>query len=159
MLYYVFSLPWIPFEYHQNMIGATKDFTAEIWAYATTLWEIFSHGQRPTLREYYASKRKLPKPRDCPEDMFEIMKEGWHESPDRRFTPQAVFSKLFLARKYQFKLFVRNENIMKINTKTNEFIGEKHIHAYESMNRFIIDDNRSTIGSINSTRTGTIIEN
>lgn len=98
-LYCGFSLPWIPFEYHQNMVGATKDFTAEIWAYATTLWEIFSHGRRPTLREFYASKRRLPRPRDCPEDMYEIMKEGWHESPDRRFTPQAVFSKLFLARK------------------------------------------------------------
>lgn len=99
-----FSLPWIPFEYHQNMSGATKDITAEIWAYATTLWEIFSHGRRPTLKEFYASKRRLPRPRDCPEDMYEIMKEGWHESPDRRFTPQAVFSKLFLARKSYFQI-------------------------------------------------------
>lgn len=105
-LVFLFSLPWIPFEYHLNMIGATKDFTAEIWAYATTLWEIFSNGRRPTLSEFYASKRRLPKPRDCPEDMYEIMKEGWHESPDRRFTPQTVFSKLFLARKFYFTVKV-----------------------------------------------------
>lgn len=27
------------------------DFKAEIWAYATTVWEIFSHGRAPTLKE------------------------------------------------------------------------------------------------------------
>lgn len=81
------------------MESAKMDFKAEIWAYATTLWEIFSHGRTPTLREYYASKRRLQKPRDCPDEMYDIMREGWHESPDKRFSPQAVFSKLIIARK------------------------------------------------------------
>lgn len=82
------------------MEQAKLDFSAEIWAYATTLWEIFSHGRAPTLREFYAQKRRLQRPRDCPDEMYEIMREGWHESPDKRFSPQAVFSKLIIARKY-----------------------------------------------------------
>lgn len=99
-----FSLPWIPFEYHHNMERAKLDYTAEIWAYATTLWEIFSLGRKPTLKEFYASKRRLQRPKDCPDDMYEIMREGWHESPDRRFTPQAVFAKLIIARKWKTSL-------------------------------------------------------
>lgn len=107
----ILSLPWIPFEYHQNMELAKLDFMAEIWAYATTLWEIFSHGRPPTLKEYYASKRRLQRPRDCPEDMYEIMKEGWQETPDRRFSPQAVFSKLIIAREFEMAKLKYPQNI------------------------------------------------
>lgn len=92
------------------MESAKMDYMAEIWAYATTLWEIFSNGRTPTLREYYASKRRLPRPRDCPEDMYDIMREGWHESPDKRFSPQAVFSKLIIARKSRFRSFFKIKN-------------------------------------------------
>lgn len=46
-----FSLPWIPFEYHNKMEDAKRDFKAEVWAYATTMWEIFSRGKSPTLQE------------------------------------------------------------------------------------------------------------
>lgn len=41
------SKPWIPFEYHNNMDAARNDYKAEMWAYATTLWEIFSGGHIP----------------------------------------------------------------------------------------------------------------
>ena len=47
------SLPWIPFEYHNNMELAKHDFKAEIWSYATALWEIFSRGRTPTLKEVF----------------------------------------------------------------------------------------------------------
>lgn len=43
-------LPWIPFEYHSNPNRARTDFKAEIWAYATTIWEIFSRGEMPLLQ-------------------------------------------------------------------------------------------------------------
>lgn len=48
---FVRSIPWIPYEYHNNMQLATQDFKAEVWAYATTVWEIFSRGRAPTLKE------------------------------------------------------------------------------------------------------------
>lgn len=55
---YAFSLPWIPFEYHNNLEQAKLDFKAEIWAYATTIWEIFSNGRAPTLKEVKTSAVK-----------------------------------------------------------------------------------------------------
>lgn len=42
-----FSLPWIPIEYHTSMQLAASDFKADIFAYATTIWEIFSKGIKP----------------------------------------------------------------------------------------------------------------
>lgn len=68
-----------------------------MWAFATTLWEIFSQGRAPTLREFYASKRRLLPPVDCPEYVYEIMREGWDESPDKRYSPQALIAKLMCA--------------------------------------------------------------
>lgn len=46
-----YSLPWIPFEYHNCMEQAKYDFKAEVWAYSTTIWEIFSRGRSPTFKE------------------------------------------------------------------------------------------------------------
>lgn len=49
--YFIYSVPWIPFEYHNNLEKAKLDFKAEVWAYATTAWEIFSRGRSPTYKE------------------------------------------------------------------------------------------------------------
>lgn len=49
--FYVSSIPWIPYEYHHSLENARLDFKAEVWAYATTLWEIFSRGRAPTFKE------------------------------------------------------------------------------------------------------------
>lgn len=48
-----YSLPWIPFEYHNCMEQAKYDFKAEVWAYSTTIWEIFSRGRSPTFKEVW----------------------------------------------------------------------------------------------------------
>lgn len=49
--HYNYSLPWIPFEYHNCMEQAKYDFKAEVWAYSTTIWEIFSRGRTPIFKE------------------------------------------------------------------------------------------------------------
>lgn len=43
-------------------------------------------------------KRRLPKPYECPNEMYEIMLDGWDPMPDRRSTPQMIFSRLISAR-------------------------------------------------------------
>lgn len=43
-------------------------------------------------------KRRLPKPYECPNEMYEIMLDGWNPVPDRRSTPQMIFARLISAR-------------------------------------------------------------
>ena len=42
-----FSIPWIPIEYATDVEKAKFDFKADVWAFSTTLWEIFSYGKKP----------------------------------------------------------------------------------------------------------------
>lgn len=49
--------------------------------------------------KYLTCKRRLPKPNECPKEIYEIMQEGWNERPEKRFSPQMIFSKLMMARK------------------------------------------------------------
>lgn len=44
------------------------------------------------------SKRRLPKPYECPNDIYEIMLDGWDPVADRRSTPQMIFATLISAR-------------------------------------------------------------
>lgn len=38
------SIPWIPPEFYTDLASAKKSLQADIWALATTMWEIFSKG-------------------------------------------------------------------------------------------------------------------
>ncbi|KAH9642501.1 hypothetical protein HF086_008911 [Spodoptera exigua] len=39
---------WMPVEFFSDMSLAKRSVTGDIWAFATTLWEVFSYGQSPT---------------------------------------------------------------------------------------------------------------
>lgn len=51
IIIFFFSIPWIPVEYINRLDQAKEDYKAEIWAFSTTLWEIFSHGVKPTVKD------------------------------------------------------------------------------------------------------------
>lgn len=75
---------------------AKRSLLADVWAFATTLYEIFSYGQPVNLkvnsdpRQYYANRRILPKPQHCPTAIYELMKECWELDPYKRKLPQAI---------------------------------------------------------------------
>lgn len=92
----IFSVPWIPQEYHSNLEYAKKDLKAEIYAYATTVWEIFSLGKKPV--GHIQAKKST---NDFGLEICEIIREGWSSDPDKRFSPQNIFTKLLQASKYQ----------------------------------------------------------
>lgn len=68
------------------------------------------------------AKRRLPPPSDCPEYVYEIMREGWDESPDKRFSPQALIAKLMGASMYS------NSNSNEVYFHSKIYINLNHFH-------------------------------
>lgn len=59
----------------------------DIWAFATTLWQIYSWGKRPKAGLYAAY---LLKPDSCCEKMWSLMQNCWHPDPNRRPTALSI---------------------------------------------------------------------
>lgn len=101
-------MPWIPCEYYDNPQLAKEDLAAELWAFATTVLEIFSQGRSPQY-----SRDELPHLRDnydrnnglapvscpnCPAQILAIIRDGWSKDPDKRFSQQNIFARLSSAK-------------------------------------------------------------
>ncbi|KAK0399030.1 hypothetical protein QR680_002875 [Steinernema hermaphroditum] len=67
---------------------------SDVWAYAVTLWEMFSYGQMPwygltgaqILDAVDNKKMKLECPDACPVEFYQFMCQCWTHDPDRRPT-------------------------------------------------------------------------
>ncbi|XP_044747142.1 tyrosine-protein kinase hopscotch [Coccinella septempunctata] len=87
---------WIPVECYSNLDYARRSSGADVWAFATTLFEIFTYGEDINLmspmdaKEMYKNGKILPKPPPCPDNIYHVMKECWFLDADRRKHPQAI---------------------------------------------------------------------
>nr|CAD7393039.1 unnamed protein product [Timema cristinae] len=88
---------WIPPEFFTNFEFAKASVPADVWAFGTTLWEIFAYGESPpgastlnVIKKYYINDKKLPIPTGCPLDMYKLMLECWDVDMYRRKKPQAI---------------------------------------------------------------------
>ncbi|XP_072942901.1 tyrosine-protein kinase hopscotch [Epargyreus clarus] len=84
---------WIPVEFYSDMNLAKRSVLGDIWAFATTLWEIFSYGQSPndtnpvlTARSYTMGERLL-RPARCPGEIWALARACWQPDPPR---PQEI---------------------------------------------------------------------
>jgi Janus kinase 2 len=101
------DIPWIPVEHFADLKEATKDSNADIWAVATTLWEIFSRGTKIRLVnpiDFFMNGKRLAPTKEMNGIpaffmIYKIMQEGWHAEPEKRFSPQLVLGTLFDASK------------------------------------------------------------
>lgn len=58
------------------------------------------------FRQILASRRRLPQPKNCPIEIYEIMVSGW-DVPERRFPSlQHIFSTLMTTRKLTLVKFL-----------------------------------------------------
>ncbi|RVE43769.1 hypothetical protein evm_011618 [Chilo suppressalis] len=64
--YTPYDIHWMPIEFFSDMNMAKRSAVGDIWAFATTLWEVFSYGlspaeTNPVLTEKYSQKRATKK--------------------------------------------------------------------------------------------------
>lgn len=108
------DVPWIPIENYDDLSASRNNLKADIWAYATTLWEIFSHGAQPNIQnamQFFASGQRLAKPANCSTlpGIYDLMLRGWDVDPERRFSPQKIFTRLLEASTFKhFKNTLRD---------------------------------------------------
>lgn len=97
------DMPFIPVEYLKDPEKAKTDIKADLWAYATTMYEIFSRGKKITWSEQKSKELHRHKVYEPPQefhsypdakDLYDIMLEGWGQDPDARFSFQSVLSRL-----------------------------------------------------------------
>ncbi|KAJ8678849.1 hypothetical protein QAD02_014636 [Eretmocerus hayati] len=104
---------WLPPECYGDPDLAKRSTQADVWAVATTLWEIFSRGQMlpppestgvlkkegtdaikkdctDAIKKYYASGKRLPIPNNCPPEVYKLMNDCWGEFGGPRKQPQAI---------------------------------------------------------------------
>nr|XP_018902060.1 PREDICTED: tyrosine-protein kinase hopscotch [Bemisia tabaci] len=93
--YNTHDLHWLPPECYQLVESARISKFADMWAFATTLWEIFSFGESPppstdssSLKKFYMSGKRLSIPKNCPQCIYQLMLECWNFDPHYRREPQ-----------------------------------------------------------------------
>ncbi|CAG9813018.1 unnamed protein product [Phaedon cochleariae] len=87
---------WIPVECYANLDYAKRSIEADVWSFATTLWEIFMYGEEikhtdhVQARRWYLSGKRLPQPNSCAKEIYSLMRECWDMDPHKRKKPQAI---------------------------------------------------------------------
>ncbi|XP_060564264.1 fibroblast growth factor receptor 3-like [Ruditapes philippinarum] len=92
-------LKWMAPECLKSTVDATEK--SDVWSFGVVLWEIFSFGESPygnirghelpaKLKEGY----RLPKPEQCDDKWYGVMKQTWEESTEKRPTFKEIRSTL-----------------------------------------------------------------
>lgn len=100
------DVPWIAIEDYKDLSASRKNLKSDIWAYATTMWEIFSRGavlNPHDPKQFFMSGNRPPKPKECAmlPGIHDLMLTGWDVDPERRFSPQRIFSRILAASKFR----------------------------------------------------------
>uniref|UniRef100_A0A672Q2X8 Activated CDC42 kinase 1 n=1 Tax=Sinocyclocheilus grahami TaxID=75366 RepID=A0A672Q2X8_SINGR len=86
----------VPFAWCAPESLKTRTFShaTDTWMFGVTLWEMFTYGQEPwlglngsqILHKIDKEGDRLPKPEDCPQDIYNVMMQCWAQKPDDRPT-------------------------------------------------------------------------
>ncbi|XP_068424909.1 tyrosine kinase, non-receptor, 2b isoform X3 [Clinocottus analis] len=86
----------VPFAWCAPESLKTRTFShaTDTWMFGVTLWEMFTHGQEPwlglngsqILHKVDKEGERLPKPEDCPQEIYHVVLQCWAQKPDDRPT-------------------------------------------------------------------------
>lgn len=99
----IYRIPWVATECYDNIENVRTDMNAEKWAFATTVWELFTNAISPDPEiynaKYFLDGNNLPRPENCPVELYRIMCEGWQRNPLKRFHLRNILHRLLMTRK------------------------------------------------------------
>ncbi|XP_064194911.1 activated CDC42 kinase 1 isoform X6 [Anguilla rostrata] len=78
----------------ESLKTRTFSHATDTWMFGVTLWEMCTYGQEPwlglngsqILHKIDKEGERLPKPEDCPQDIYNVMLQCWAQKPDDRPT-------------------------------------------------------------------------
>lgn len=84
----VLPIKWAAPEVLMHGVFSTR---SDVWSFGIFLYEIVTRGTTPypgmtnsMVTKKIADGYRMPCPRECPEEVYEIMSKCWHEKPDTR---------------------------------------------------------------------------
>lgn len=99
-VYDIDDCPWIPKEFHKDLSKCQYSIEADVFAFGTTVWEIFSYGQTPPVDHDYKNEEvidkamwewnRLSKPVGCHDEIYKLMLDCWIADADSRKKPQSI---------------------------------------------------------------------
>ncbi|XP_022808371.1 insulin-like growth factor 1 receptor isoform X2 [Stylophora pistillata] len=79
---------WMALESMEDLVFNTK---TDVWSFGILLWEMESRGKRPYIgltsggiMSFLWKGKRLPKPEECPSEIYDLMKSCWNLHPEKR---------------------------------------------------------------------------
>ncbi|CAL1279579.1 unnamed protein product [Larinioides sclopetarius] len=81
-------IKWLAIE---SLLKKEFSYASDVWAFGVTMWELITLGQQPyieidpfEMHLYLRDGYRLDQPKNCPDDLFEVMSCCWSTMPEDR---------------------------------------------------------------------------
>ncbi|XP_036782156.2 activated CDC42 kinase 1 isoform X2 [Manis pentadactyla] len=122
----------VPFAWCAPESLKTRTFShaSDTWMFGVTLWEMFTYGQEPwiglngsqILHKIDKEGERLPRPEDCPQDIYNVMVQCWAHKPEDRPTFLALRDFLLEAQPTDMRALQDFEEPDKLHIQMNDVI-------------------------------------
>ncbi|XP_074860257.1 activated CDC42 kinase 1 isoform X3 [Carettochelys insculpta] len=122
----------VPFAWCAPESLKTRTFShaSDTWMFGVTLWEMFTYGQEPwvglsgsqILHKIDKEGERLPRPEDCPQDVYNVMLQCWAHKPEDRPTFVALRDFLLEAQPTDMRALQDVEEPEKLHIQMNDVI-------------------------------------
>ncbi|XP_015418083.1 PREDICTED: activated CDC42 kinase 1 isoform X8 [Myotis davidii] len=122
----------VPFAWCAPESLKTRTFShaSDTWMFGVTLWEMFTYGQEPwiglngsqILHKIDKEGERLPRPEDCPQDVYNVMVQCWAHKPEDRPTFVALRDFLLEAQPTDMRALQDFEEPDKLHIQMNDVI-------------------------------------
>ncbi|KAM9126673.1 activated CDC42 kinase 1 isoform 4-T4 [Pangshura tecta] len=122
----------VPFAWCAPESLKTRTFShaSDTWMFGVTLWEMFTYGQEPwvglsgsqILHKIDKEGERLPRPEDCPQDIYNVMLQCWAHKPEDRPTFLALRDFLLEAQPTDMRALQDVEEPEKLHIQMNDVI-------------------------------------